>query len=47
MPLVSKLRPEEDVEVVFNEDDEVIQQENGDPGNTEHVPYAHRDLKPG
>jgi serine/threonine kinase 16 len=49
MPLVSKHRveEEEDADAAFNEDEEIPQQENGDPGTTVHVPYAHRDLKPG
>jgi serine/threonine kinase 16 len=46
MPLVSRHRADEDTDVVF-EDTSQIEQENADPTKFEHVPYAHRDLKPG
>lgn len=49
MPLISRHRAEEDADVVFDDREESSQnqQENGDPAKMEHVPYAHRDLKPG
>jgi serine/threonine kinase 16 len=47
MPLVSKRRVEEDSDVVFDENMGNSHQEDGDPVNKVHVPYAHRDLKPG
>lgn len=52
VPLVTKHRVEEEGEVVFDGDEELSQLEqhgNGhaQPGTTEVVPYAHRDLKPG
>ncbi|KAI0359996.1 Pkinase-domain-containing protein [Trametes cingulata] len=51
VPLMSKNRPEEDM--VFDGDEELARiqregaNENAEPGQTELVPYAHRDLKPG
>ena len=53
VPLVTKRRPQEEGETIFDGDEELtrIQQsrlENGNAsGETELVPYAHRDLKPG
>ncbi|KAH7913525.1 protein kinase [Hygrophoropsis aurantiaca] len=52
VPLVTKHQSEEDGDVVFDGDEEVAhiqRNENGhlEPGAQEHVPYAHRDLKPG
>lgn len=56
VPLVSKRRQQEDVsETIFDGDEELerIQQRGAQNGNgaaggeTEVVPYAHRDLKPG
>lgn len=50
VPLMSKNRPE-DNEPIFDGDEELdrIQHQNGkaNSGQTELVPYAHRDLKPG
>ncbi|PCH42502.1 Pkinase-domain-containing protein [Wolfiporia cocos MD-104 SS10] len=52
VPLMSKHRPDEN-EAIFDGDEELarMQQEgsseNGQAGQTEVVPYAHRDLKPG
>ncbi|KAI9000612.1 Pkinase-domain-containing protein [Trametes punicea] len=51
VPLITKNRPHD--EMVFDGDEELdrIQRErangNAEPGQTELVPYAHRDLKPG
>lgn len=48
VPLVKKRRV--DVEDnVFDDDEEVSKLPNGnsEPGKGEHVPYAHRDIKPG
>ncbi|KAF9813515.1 hypothetical protein IEO21_05552 [Rhodonia placenta] len=53
VPLMSSHRPTESREQIFDGDEELaqIQQEgtsqNGEAGQTEIVPYAHRDLKPG
>jgi serine/threonine kinase 16 len=55
VPLMTKRRPQDSDEVVFDGDEELskIQHhngsaENGDAGvKTEPVPYAHRDMKPG
>ena len=52
VPLMTKHRMEDEGNVVFDGDEElsrVQQNANGDaePGQTELVPYAHRDLKPG
>lgn len=51
VPLMTKHRVEDEGDVVFDGDEELsnIQEHNGnlDPGKTELVPYAHRDLKPG
>ncbi len=54
VPLISKDRPQgigEEHEPIFDGDEELerIQHEggNGHAGETELVPYAHRDLKPG
>ncbi|KAH7884410.1 other/NAK protein kinase [Phlebopus sp. FC_14] len=52
VPLMTKHRMEEEGDVVFDGDDEtskIQHPENGaaEPGKHEHVPYAHRDLKPG
>ncbi|RDB25751.1 Serine/threonine-protein kinase ENV7 [Hypsizygus marmoreus] len=45
VPLVTKHRVEEEGDVIFDGDEE-LQQNNGSE-NSEIVPYAHRDLKPG
>ena len=49
IPLVSRHQAAEDADVIFedHEDASQVEQGNGDPSKTEHVPYAHRDLKPG
>ncbi|EGO25084.1 protein kinase [Serpula lacrymans var. lacrymans S7.9] len=50
VPLVTKHRMEDEGDVVFDGDEEIehIQSgANGNAGRNEHVPYAHRDLKPG
>jgi len=52
VPLITKHRVEDEGDVVFDGEEELsrIQRSgNGsaDPGRTEIVPYAHRDLKPG
>jgi serine/threonine kinase 16 len=52
VPLMTKHRVEDEGDVVFDGDEELskLQQDgNGsaEPGKTELVPYAHRDLKPG
>lgn len=52
VPLMTKHRMESEGDVVFDGDEELskMQQDdngNADQGNTELVPYAHRDLKPG
>ncbi|KAH7930166.1 protein kinase [Leucogyrophana mollusca] len=49
VPLVTKHRVEEEGDVVFDGDEEVQRMGNGhtEQGKREHVPYAHRDLKPG
>jgi serine/threonine kinase 16 len=52
VPLMTKHRTEDEGDVVFDGDEELmnIQQNvngNAEPGQTELVPYAHRDLKPG
>jgi hypothetical protein len=46
---VSRHRPQDEVEVVFDDHDDAshLQPDNADPSQTELVPYAHRDLKPG
>lgn len=48
VPLVTRLQPEDEGDVVFDGDQE---QQNAEAstgaGRTEVVPYAHRDLKPG
>lgn len=51
VPLVRKSRVDVE-EVVFDEEEEVskipdLQNGNSEPGKSEHVPYAHRDIKPG
>ncbi|THG97341.1 hypothetical protein EW026_g4636 [Hermanssonia centrifuga] len=52
-PLVTKRRPQDEGETIYDGDEELakIQQSGGEnnasPGETELVPYAHRDLKPG
>ncbi|GLB40351.1 putative protein kinase superfamily protein [Lyophyllum shimeji] len=45
VPLVTKHRVEEEGDVVFDGDDELAQAQQA--GETELIPYAHRDLKPG
>jgi len=45
VPLVSKRRVEFEGDVVFDGDEETAHVAEGD-GNSEVVPYAHRDLKP-
>jgi len=49
MPLVTRLRPEDEGEVVFDEDEELRQ--GAEAGTSlpkgQLEPYAHRDLKPG
>lgn len=52
VPLVTKLRPEDEGETIYDGDEELsrIQREgasNAHSGDTEVVPYAHRDMKPG
>lgn len=49
VPLMTKHVVEEEGDVVFDGDDELPHAGNGAavPGQTELVPYAHRDLKPG
>lgn len=52
VPLMTKRRVDNEGDVVFDGDEEVLKiqhLENGntEPGKSEHVPYAHRDLKPG
>ncbi|KAJ8519546.1 hypothetical protein ONZ45_g3538 [Pleurotus djamor] len=51
VPLVSRRRVEDEGDVVFDGDEEISKADqhngNADPSTTEHVPYAHRDLKPG
>jgi serine/threonine kinase 16 len=52
VPLITKHRVEDEGEVVFDGDEElskIQQDEDGtaEPGKTQLVPYAHRDLKPG
>jgi serine/threonine kinase 16 len=52
VPLITKHRVEDEGEVVFDGDEELSKnQQDSDgivePGKTELVPYAHRDLKPG
>jgi serine/threonine kinase 16 len=45
MPLVTRIRPEDDGEVVFDGDEETREAGPSESGEVE--PYAHRDLKPG
>lgn len=52
MPLMTKHRVEGDGDVIFDGDEEAsavqtAQNGNVPRGKSEHVPYAHRDLKPG
>ncbi|KAI0705781.1 Pkinase-domain-containing protein [Cerioporus squamosus] len=53
VPLMTRDRPEDEHETIFDGDEELnrIQHDgangNAQPGQTELVPYAHRDLKPG
>lgn len=51
VPLVTKHVVEDEGDVVFDGDEELtnhgLEATNGDPGELELVPYAHRDLKPG
>src|SRR5882762_6823552 len=52
VPLMRKHRAADEVEAVFDGDEELMKihpNANGsaEPGPTELVPYAHRDLKPG
>lgn len=52
MPLMTKHRVGGDEDVIFDGDEEVsaiqtAQNGNVRPGKSEHIPYAHRDLKPG
>lgn len=53
VPLVTKLRPEDEGETIYDGDEELsrIQRDgarnDAHTGDTELVPYAHRDLKPG
>lgn len=47
VPLVTRQRIEEQGDVVFDGDEEAQHNGTADPSKTEHVPYAHRDLKPG
>lgn len=52
VPLMTRHMVEDEGDVVFDGDEELskIQDHgngNADPGKTELVPYAHRDLKPG
>jgi len=51
VPLVKKHRVDVEDDV-FDDDEEVskipdLQNGNSEPGKNEHVPYAHRDIKPG
>ena len=46
VPLVTK-RHEEEGETVFDGDEELPPSNDGQTGKSEHVPYAHRDIKPG
>ena len=53
VPLVTKLRPEDEGETIYDGDQELMRMQNEGASNeahngaTELVPYAHRDLKPG
>lgn len=53
VPLMTKLRPEDEGETIYDGDEELkrIEREHerneAHKGETESVPYAHRDLKPG
>jgi serine/threonine kinase 16 len=50
VPLMTKHRVEDEGDVVFDGDEELMniqQNGNAETGQTELVPYAHRDLKPG
>lgn len=50
VPLMTKHRVEDEGDVIFDGDEELMnvqQNGNAEPGHTEAVPYAHRDLKPG
>ncbi|KAF7979164.1 hypothetical protein HWV62_43425 [Athelia sp. TMB] len=47
VPLMTKHVVEEEGDVVFDGDEELEQHGTAVPGQTELVPYAHRDLKPG
>lgn len=51
IPLVTKHAVEDEGDVVFDGDEELanhgLSNGNADPSQTEVVPYAHRDLKPG
>ena len=51
IPLVAKHAVEDEGDVVFDGDEELanhgMSNGNTDPSQTELVPYAHRDLKPG
>lgn len=53
VPLITKLRPEDEGETIYDGDEELsrIQREGATndarAGATELVPFAHRDLKPG
>lgn len=51
IPLVKKHRVDVEDDV-FDDDEEIskipdLQNRNSEPGKSEHVPYAHRDIKPG
>ncbi|KAG6887459.1 hypothetical protein C0992_012201, partial [Termitomyces sp. T32_za158] len=47
VPLVTKHRVEEEGDVVFDGDQELARTQEACDGESELVPYAHRDIKPG
>lgn len=49
VPLVKKRRVDVQDDVFDEEDSRIPDMQNGnpEPGKGEHVPYAHRDIKPG
>ena len=49
MPLVTRLRPEDEGDVIFDGDEELRKgaEAGTSAGKAELEPYAHRDLKPG
>lgn len=49
VPLMTKHRAQDEGETIYDGDEELarIQRESGHAGETELVPYSHRDLKPG